>query len=268
MISYIFKNKIKNIFVTIVTAICILIQLYELYSYSLFYHDFKSIAIKFISLFPYLLIFIYMITLKREYAIKKWLFPISFAIYSLLTVYAIIGCFKDYTNSLEGSLTILVVVNLDIVLLASYILSLIGSISNFKRVALLRVGIIICAVFLLCSRIWYYYSTYLYAHYFWSSPTNILGEILRDLVSLMFYISILSLTLTKKSENIDITPSIEQRKAKKELKKAKKLEKQQPEVFTPPVVPDGHWRCMGCGKMLQNSETICECGYKKTKAEN
>ncbi len=263
MISYIFKNKIKNIFVTIVTAICILIQLNELHSYSIFYPDLKSIAIKFISLFPYLLIFIYMITLKREYAIKKWLFPISFAIFSLLTVYAIIGCFKDYTNSLEGLLTILVVVNLDIVLLASYILSLIGSISNFKRVNLLRIGITICIVFMLCSRIWYYYSTYLYAYYHWISPTIMLGEILRDLVSLLFYISILCLTLTKKSENIDITPFIEKRKAKKEFIKSKKLENQQPEEVSQPVVPDGYWRCMGCGKILPNSETVCECGYKK-----
>lgn len=268
MISYIFGNKIKNIFVTIVVAIYILIQLKELHSYGILYPDLKSIALKFISLLPFLLIFIYMITLKREYALKKWLFPISFAIYSLLTVYAIIGCFKDYAGSFEGFLTIFIAVNLDIVLLAAYILSLIGSISNFKRINLLRIGIVICIVFLLCSRIWYYYSTYLHAYYLWISPTVILGEILRDLVSLMFYTSILSLTLTKKSDNIDITPFIEQRKTKKEIKKAKKLEKEQPEVFTPPVIPDGYWRCIGCGKMLPHGEAICECGYKKPKTDN
>ena len=268
MISYIFKNKIKNIFVTIVTTICILIQLNELHNYWILYPDFKSIAIKFISLLPYLLVFIYMITLKREYALKKWLFPISFAIFSLLTVYAIIGCFKNHTNSLEGLLTILVVVNLDIVLLASHILSLVGSISNFKRINLLRIGIVICIVFLLCSRVWYYYSTYLHAYYLWISPTIILGEILRDLVFLSFYISIFILLLTKKSENIDITPFIEERKTKKELKKAHKLEKEQPEVFTPPVIPDGYWRCMGCGKILPYNETTCDCGYKKPKTEN
>ena len=179
MISYIFKNKIKNIFVTIVTTICILIQLNELHNYWILYPDFKSIAIKFIGLLPYLLIFIYMITLKRDYVLKKWLFPISFAIFSLLTVYAIIGCFKDYAGSFEGFLTIFIAVNLDIVLLAAYILSLIGSISNFKKVTLLRVGIIICTVFFLYSRIWYYYGTYLHAYYLWISPTVILGEILR-----------------------------------------------------------------------------------------
>ena len=129
-------------------------------------------------------------------------------------------------------------------------------------------GIIICTVFLLCSRVWYYYGTYLHAYYLWISPVNILGEILRDLVYLTFYISILCLSLTKKSENIDITPFIKERKAKKELKKAEKLSKEQPEVFTPPIVPENHWRCMGCGKILPFDETTCDCGYKKPKTEN
>lgn len=30
-----------------------------------------------------------------------------------------------------------------------------------------------------------------------------------------------------------------------------------------PVIPDGFWRCMGCGKLIPENETTCECGYKK-----
>ena len=211
-----------------------------------------------------MLIFVYMITLKMEYHLKKWLFPTAFAIFSLSTILTIIDCFKYLTSSLE----ILIIVSIDIVLLTAYILSLIGSISNFKMVYLLRIGTAICTMFLLFSRICYYYNTYIHAYYHWVNPTIILEEILRDLISLSFFISVFILTLTKKSENIDITPFIKERKAKKELKKAEKLAKEQPEVFTPPIVPENHWRCMGCGKILPFDETTCDCGYKKPKTEN
>ena len=60
-----------------------------------------------------------------------------------------------------------------------------------------------------------------------------------------------------------LAPFIEKRKLKKELKKAQKFAKENPEAFIPPVVPDGHWRCMGCGEFLPDNETECNCGYKK-----
>lgn len=32
-----------------------------------------------------------------------------------------------------------------------------------------------------------------------------------------------------------------------------------------PEVPEDMWRCMGCGEILPESQTECECGYKKRK---
>ncbi len=28
-------------------------------------------------------------------------------------------------------------------------------------------------------------------------------------------------------------------------------------------IPEGHWRCMGCGEILPNDKTKCDCGYKR-----
>jgi len=71
------------------------------------------------------------------------------------------------------------------------------------------------------------------------------------------------LTLTKKSEYIDITPFVEERKIKKATKKAKRLANENPEESSPLLVPEGSWRCMGCGEILPDDKNECECGYKR-----
>lgn len=90
-----------------------------------------------------------------------------------------------------------------------------------------------------------------------------MNESFRASILLLFYISIFVLTLTQKSEYIDITPFIEERKIKKADKKARKLEREKPEEFLPPDVPDCYWRCMGCGEILPNDKNECNCGYKR-----
>ena len=81
-------------------------------------------------------------------------------------------------------------------------------------------------------------------------------------IELLFYISLLVLTITKESENIDIKPFIEARKLKKQLKKEAKL-KQITDETEHITVEDGFWRCMGCGEILPDNINKCECGYKR-----
>ena len=85
--------------------------------------------------------------------------------------------------------------------------------------------------------------------------------------SLLFFVGIILLTTNKKSEDIDITPYVEDRKAKKQAKKEAKLqqkEAEEAEYNAPlPEIPEGSWRCMACGKILTDDIDRCECGYKK-----
>ena len=77
------------------------------------------------------------------------------------------------------------------------------------------------------------------------------------------YITILLLTLTKKCDDVDISPFIESRKTKKELKKAEKLNEHADEQHLTSTIPDGYWRCLGCGEILPDDINECECGYRK-----
>lgn len=262
MISYIFKNKIKNILVTVFSALILCISLNELYEY-IVYGTPNSVLLKFIDTIPYILIFLYMITLKREYKIKQFLFPIAFATLTLTAVFSIINCFDEYTfSSLNGLFRLFINLIIKFVLIAGYSLSFVGSLSNFKRIILLRIGLLICIITIIIQGVSYNYLVEWIGNTFYSYIYYI-DEVCKAISLLLFYISVFVLSLTKKSENIDITPFVEARKNKKAYKKAAKIEREKPELFTPPVVPKGHWRCMGCGEILPNDKNECNCGYKR-----
>ncbi|MBO4734451.1 MAG: hypothetical protein J5662_08245, partial [Clostridia bacterium] len=150
-------------------------------------------------------------------------------------------------------------------LIAGYILVFISSLNNFKRIMLLRVGTILCAVFILFSALYdglYLFSATNNFYELLFSITFYKGLLETGLISLL-YVSIFLLTLGKKDEDIDIAPFIEARKAKKEAKKVRKLQIEAELEAVPEEAPEGYWRCMGCGKLLPDSENKCDCGYKK-----
>lgn len=31
----------------------------------------------------------------------------------------------------------------------------------------------------------------------------------------------------------------------------------------PEIIPENHWKCMGCGKYIPSEQKKCECGYSK-----
>jgi len=262
MISYIFKSKIKNILVSIFSIIIICIKLDELHKYILL-QAWDYIILKFIGLVPFILIFLYMVTLKRDYKIKQFLFPISFAIFTLTTIFSITNCFDEYTfTSINGLIRLFVNLIIKFVLITGYAFCFAGTLSNFKRIFFLRIGLPICIITIFIQGISYHYLIDWIGNTFYST-ISYLNESFRASILLLFYISIFILTLTKKSEYIDITPFVEERKIKKANKKAKKLEREKPEEFLPPNVPDGYWRCMGCGEILPDDKNECNCGYKR-----
>lgn len=275
MISYIFKSKFKNCIIITSTFIYLLLQLKELHRYLMFYPSFEYVAPELFSLMPSLLVFIYMINLKREYKFKNWLLPISFAIFTLTTIFSITNCFNEYTLlSLKGLVLIFVNLIIKLVMITGHAFCFVGTLSNFKRIIFLRLGLPICIItisvqkatflinFLLSNRAANNLLNNLMGNEFFTS-VSILSEPPRICILLLFYISFFILTLTKKSDNIDISPFIEARKLKKEAKKARKLANQAPDDFTPPAVANGYWRCMGCGEILPNDKSVCECGYKR-----
>lgn len=262
MISYIFKNKVKNVFLSIFAAILIYINLNELYQHVIF-GAWSGVVLKFISLIPYLFVFIYMLTLKRDYKFKQFLFPIAFAIWCVTAIFSIKNCFDVYAfSSLNGLARLFVNLIIKFVLIAGYTSCFVGTLSNFKRINLLRIGLPICIIIIFIQGVTYNHLVNWIGNTFFSTLVY-LNESFRASILLLFYISIFVLTLTQKSEYIDITPFIEERKIKKAYKKARKLEREKPEEFLPPDVPDGYWRCMGCGEILPNDKNECNCGYKR-----
>ena len=277
MVSYIFKSKSKNIFVIIFSSIYLFIQAKDSYGWFhlAFENRFPAIIFRILTVLPPLLILVYMITLKREYKIKKWLFPAAFLVLAFNVAFSVFDSLilpvklimsgtasadleKYFINTLVVSLP-------QLALVTGYVLAFFGALNNFKRVTLLRAGTILCAVFVFLD-LWmgglYLFNT---KNEFLSILSEIVfyRSLLKIIIITLFYVSIFLLTLNKKSEDIVITPFVEARKAKRAAKAQEKLQAEAELEEISQEVPEGDWRCMGCGKVLPESENVCECGYKK-----
>lgn len=273
MISYIFKNKTKNILAIVFTVLCAVtplvsfIKVLPYFPLAFVYHLIK--------LLPYLLILTYLLTLKYRYKFKNILFPLAFIIKTIDPIYQIINIVRvyDYKQSVQAELILSLVAN--IIIIIGCVLCAIGSAFNFKRASVFKSGIIILIAHIalvmpiidfIFAGGFEYFKNLPQEHILQVSISTIKAA-LNSLAHIMYYISFLLLILNKKSADIDLTTYIEQRKAKKEAKKAAKLEaKQQAEAqlnAPVPEIPDGSWRCMACGQILSNDINRCECGYKK-----
>ena len=275
MISYIFKNKTKNILMIIFTCLHILNTNipYELY-FCIIHGSVISID-TLLSFLAYILILVYMFTLKMKYRFKEWLVPTAFAILCGLVIYDIIF---DIIDSLTqyGNLDSTKILSIAINAVSATLLALCfcGSIKNFKNAIFLKIGSLATMIYTVVMTI----TEFILVggtEYFANIPTEYLASVyisfgkamIKIVMILLFYFGLFNLTLNKKSEYIDITPFVDARKAKKLAKRNARLEaKQQEEACLnepTPEIPDGSWRCMACGKILPDSIDRCECGYKK-----
>lgn len=267
MISYIFQNKTKNILAIVFTVGYIFggRLLYNIYTAAMVGGLF---ALRhFVTLLSYLLILLYLCTLTRRYPLKNWLFPAAFAIQICSNVYAIIISYET-VQSLQEIVWVFCVTALNSLALLARIFCFIGSIRNFKQVVFLHIGILMLGIQVLLSvpleLMMAGGVSYVSNSFFeYLSLFDILGQLQKTIALLLFYFGIFFLTLNKKGPDIDITPYIEARKAKKAAKQAAKLREEIKREAPPPIVPNGHWRCMGCGEILSNEINECTCGYKK-----
>lgn len=275
MISYIFENKTKNLLAIIFSALCIVKPLCEIFVYIARFLVFPWFSV--LNILPVALVLIYLVTLKYDYKFKTCVVPAAFLIWIVAQFYVTFTDFASAYSYLklfgQWPITVVLIVINTIVLISGKVLCFLGSISNFKNISLFKAGIIINLVGIaIISPITEASSA---VEYF--GVTNIFLDNLRQLLSngvifgrvanILFYVGLLLLAFSKKSENIDITPYVEERRAKKDAKiKARLQEKeaQQAEYDAPPPeIPQGSWRCMACGEILPESIERCECGYKR-----
>lgn len=263
MISYIFKSRAKNILFTCSVAIMLFLTLTKLYDTVIWVGICSNEMLKNIfSFVSYLSILIYMLILKREFKFKNWLFPIAFMSFALRTVFSLLVSLKIFPTTLISDIVYsFLIIALNSIVIWAYIFCFIGSLSNFKKITFFRIGILFFVTALIVWDITHTAQTISYLIKKTFSFVDYLSMISENRYTLsFFYISLLVLAFTKKSDNIDITPFVKARQAKRALKKQ---QKDTVEVYIPPVVPDNCWRCMGCDNILPDDIDQCECGYKR-----
>lgn len=143
-INRIFENKTKNIIVTALAALCTVSQIYEAAAYTA--SPDVSVFLKILQVLPYALVLIYMLTLKREYKIKGFLFPTAFLCSAAYTIYTVIYSVCNFSYSLSAVIYALKLLTFDIVMAAAFILCAIGSADSFKRLILFKIGTLVLAI--------------------------------------------------------------------------------------------------------------------------
>lgn len=212
MISYIFKNKTKNILAIVFTTMYIAISFYSIVASALRARAFSCQEI--LVLLPYVMILMYLLTLERQYVFKEFLFPSAFVIRIILLVYISISStvnFLKTMDSVEGIGTLVYSIVCNIILLVALVFCAIGSMFNFKKARFLKFGtlilIIMCVVNLilqvvsLVDTIVYFQGGELgdaiLTAFVYTNVTSIISTV----ALMLFYFGIFNLTLNRDSEN-------------------------------------------------------------------
>lgn len=210
MISYIFKNKTKNILAIVFTVLYIAISIGDILYETVINYEFPVWNLLY--LLPYALILVYLLTLKEEYKFKELLFPLAFGLRIVLSIYtatmSTINFLKIMTN-FEGIATLLFTVLSNLIVISAYILCFIGTLSNFKKAKLLKIGIIILTIMTALNILlnFIYMGSLLWSDIEQNYLLPIIKSYIRNIIKaaflLLFYWGIFNLTLNKKSENTD-----------------------------------------------------------------
>lgn len=262
MISYIFKNKTKNILAIVITALSTIKPLFYTINALNNFMDFLYFAGQ---LLPHVMILIYLLTLKKLYKFKELLFPAAFAINILSAVYAssvsAVNVF-GIVGGIQGTIIFLKSSIYNIIAIVAFALCLIGSLFNFKNVKFLKYGTVIMMIWPVVFLIKEFIEVGGIAYWQNIQQENLSSVIIAHIqgvlqiaMSILFAFGLFNLTLNKKGENIDISPFNVKRKPKEY--------ENQFETDNLPEIPEGAWRCMACGKILTDDIDRCECGYKK-----
>ncbi len=262
MISYIFKNKTKNILAIVFTALYTILPFFNTINAL---NNFRNFLFYFAQLLPYAMLLIYLLTLKKIYKFKELLFPAAFAIKTLFAIYTSIVSAIGILNIADGFQGIYFILRSNfsnIIAIIAFVLCLIGTLFNFKNVRFLKWGTLIFIISILIltpidfiSVGGFDYWRNIPQEHFTSVLFSQIESVIKIAITVLFYFGIFNLTLNKKSEYIDITPLNKKSEAteyQNQFEHEEMLE-----------IPDGFWRCMACGKIVPDSIDQCECGYKK-----
>ncbi|MBQ7106991.1 MAG: hypothetical protein IJN93_05705 [Clostridia bacterium] len=201
-----FKSKPKNIIAICFTAFYTLMLILdvEFLQFPFITHPryaVNSLVIYLVPLITPALVLIYLIFVNKEYKLKKWLFPIAFAVkiitaflatYNLFGRLALIGVMPAYILLIFCSLLTLV----------ATVFMFVGTLFNFKYIIFLKYGAISCAVLLFMAPVINYILFKAFAY----MPSALLGVpdvglpvLIETLIATLLYVGIFLLTTNKKS---------------------------------------------------------------------
>ena len=201
-----FANKRKNtlaICFTSIYTLCLILTINFNKSLFLlnFRHALNSLILALIPLVTPVLVLVFLLTLKKEYRFKKWLFPIAFGmkfISNLISLILGIGSLRYLlTNPLQ-----ITMYSISVLMAVAFGLMFVGALFNFKYVKLLKIGAIAFVVLSLIFNVIEFISIGGFA-YFQNVPQTVTPinfvVLIKLIAQSLFYIGIFMLTLKNKN---------------------------------------------------------------------
>ncbi|MBR6743166.1 MAG: hypothetical protein IKL94_01575 [Clostridia bacterium] len=151
-----FKDKGKNIIAIIFTTFYSIMLILNIDIHLPFIQNFRyiinSLVIDIIPLITPVLILVYLLSLNKEYKLKKWLFPVAFGvkvIHAFLTLCGIFSTIGLIYLTLEHTLILLCLC----LIFVAVVFMFIGTFFDFKHINFIRYGALSCAVLNLATLI-------------------------------------------------------------------------------------------------------------------
>jgi hypothetical protein len=201
-----FKDKKKNtlaICFTSVYALCLILTIN--FKKSLFLLNFayalNSLILALIPLITPVLVLVFLLTLKKEYRFKKWLFPVAFGVKFVTNLISLILGIGSLQYLLTNPLQITMYF-ISVLMTATFGLMFVGTLFNFKYLKLLKIGAIAFVVLSLIFYVIEFISLGGMAYFQIvpqnASPINFM-VLIKFIAQSLFYIGIFILTLKKEN---------------------------------------------------------------------
>ena len=201
-----FANKRKNtlaICFTSIYTLCLILTINFNKSLFLlnFRHALNSLILALIPLVTPVLVLVFLLTLKKEYRFKKWLFPIAFGMKFISNSISLILGIGSLRYLLTNPLQI-TMYSISVLMAVAFGLMFVGTLFNFKYVKLLKIGAIAFVVLSLIFNVIEFISIGGFA-YFQNVPQTVTPinfvVLIKLIAQSLFYIGIFMLTLENKN---------------------------------------------------------------------
>ncbi len=203
-----FKDKRKNIIAITVTALYTIMLILNIDIHLLFVQNFRyiinSLVIDIMPLITPVLVLAFLLSLNKEYKLKKWLFPVAFGVKVINAFLTLCGSFStigliyltpEYTLILLCSCLIFVAI----------VFMFVGTLSDFKHINFIKYGSVSCAVLTFATLIIDFIAVggfkYLQSIPLGTPAVNLM-VLMTSLTSTLFYMGIFILTTNKKDSDL------------------------------------------------------------------